>query len=117
MVWADQTTAGDWSVGFMLEGDPAVGTAVEKGVGGSVICASEQKRLIQQVECKAVAEQQGWLAATLRGKERGDSAAVRAYQDLMQRQAAWEAQQQHKPAKVGGGATATVAAKSYTFSW
>jgi hypothetical protein len=46
VVRADQTTAGDRSVGFMLEGDPAVGAAVEKGLGSSIVGSGEQKRLI-----------------------------------------------------------------------
>jgi hypothetical protein len=30
----------------MLEGDPAVGAAVEKGLGSSIVGSGEQKRLI-----------------------------------------------------------------------
>ena len=54
------------SVAFVLEGHAAVGAAVVKGAGGSVIGSGEQKRLIQQGERQAVAGQQaGWSANRL----------------------------------------------------
>ena len=59
VVRADQTTAGGCSVAFVLEGHAAVGAAVVKGTGGSVIGSGEQKRLIQQGERQAVARRQG----------------------------------------------------------
>ena len=59
VVRADQATAGGCSLAFVLEGHAAVGAAVEKGAGGSVLGSGEQKGLIQQSERQAVAGRQG----------------------------------------------------------